>query len=223
MIFTLGHSNLTEQEFVSAARGMRVIVDTRAHPSSRSVSHFNKDAMSRWLPKRGLDYEWWPSLGGWTAADLERYGEPMAEVGVDVAAYSHSYFPKQRIAAERENADEVSWWNQGLYDYSWYMTTEAFLSSIDLLLRIYDRDNLCAALVCAEAQWWRCHRSMIADYLTFLGVPCFHLPVKPPKRLMVPRYQAHADLVGNRLDRYDQRIKDRWHQWASQAKVSASA
>ena len=32
-----------------------------------------------------------------------------------------------------------------------------------------------AAIMCAEAVWWRCHRRIIADYLLALGREVLHL------------------------------------------------
>jgi uncharacterized protein (DUF488 family) len=32
-----------------------------------------------------------------------------------------------------------------------------------------------AAIMCAEAVWWRCHRRIIADYLLLKGRAVFHL------------------------------------------------
>ena len=31
------------------------------------------------------------------------------------------------------------------------------------------------AIMCAEAVWWRCHRSLIADYLKARGVEVLHV------------------------------------------------
>jgi uncharacterized protein (DUF488 family) len=31
------------------------------------------------------------------------------------------------------------------------------------------------AIMCSEAVWWRCHRSMIADYLKAHGVQVLHI------------------------------------------------
>ena len=31
------------------------------------------------------------------------------------------------------------------------------------------------AIMCAEAVWWRCHRSLIADYLKTRGVEVMHI------------------------------------------------
>ncbi|MFZ0916338.1 MAG: DUF488 family protein, partial [Candidatus Udaeobacter sp.] len=32
-----------------------------------------------------------------------------------------------------------------------------------------------AAIMCAEAVWWRCHRSLISDYLKARGIEVMHI------------------------------------------------
>jgi len=32
-----------------------------------------------------------------------------------------------------------------------------------------------AAIMCAEAVWWRCHRALISDYLKAQGVEVMHI------------------------------------------------
>lgn len=221
LLFTLGHSSLTEREFVQAARGIDVIVDVRSHPGSKYVPHFSKAEMEKWLPDYGLAYEWWPQLGGWTGRHWNLVGE-MLQHDVDVIAYASKHFPKQRIAAQRE-CELPAWQNQGLYDFSWYMTLYEFLEAMDRLVLSFAAPSCPrAVLVCAEAQWWRCHRSMLADYLTFRGSPCYHLPTRLPKHENRPRFQAHADVIGDRLQRYDPDILEAWREWDSQVQANAS-
>lgn len=222
MIFTLGHSTLTKEQFVQAARGIDVIVDVRSHPGSRHVPHFSRVEMEKWLPEFGIAYEWWPGLGGWTGRHAMLAGRFMQH-DVDVLAYCQKKFPKHRIAAARENAHRPCWDNQGLHDFSWYMTLGEFGADMERLIFAFRaRDSARAALVCAEAQWWRCHRSMLADYLTFREVECYHLPTKIPKHESKPRFQLHADHIGNRLQRYDPEILEVWRSWDSQEKANAS-
>ena len=53
------------------------------------------------------------------------------------------------------------------------------------------------AIMCAEVLWWRCHRRIIADVLTSLGVPVVHIRdahIAETHRLTTP-----ARLVDGRL------------------------
>ncbi len=160
-ILTIGHSVLLPDDFVDLALegGADTIVDVRSHPTSR-WEWFRLEEMKQWLPQKGLRYVWLPDLGGWTAQDAD-FIEPMAKVGVDVAAYTKGAFPKQRIAKDRPASSGPSWTNQGLYDYAWFMSTPRFARGLHDLLAI----DGAPAIMCAEALWWKCHRSMVADVL----------------------------------------------------------
>jgi uncharacterized protein (DUF488 family) len=51
--------------------------------------------------------------------------------------------------------------------------------------------------MCSEAVWWRCHRSMIADYLKASGVQVFH--ILSAKKLQEHSYMSAARLVEGQL------------------------
>jgi len=242
MIFTLGHSTLQKHEFIAAASGMSVVIDTRSHPGSRHSPQFGREQMEQWVPgftSRQLRYEWWPELGGWSSAHAQ---DPdlvarMALVGVDISAYASGAFPRQRIGAERPGAVSGSlnpgepaerlrptWTNQGLWDYQFFTMLDSFQEAVDLLVDLYSTPWHHCALICCEAVWWKCHRSMIADHLYWRGVQCNHLPIKPPKRLTTRRFKPHAEAIGNRLQRYEPQVLGAWEKWrGSEHLVSHSA
>jgi uncharacterized protein (DUF488 family) len=64
--YTIGHSTRTIDEFVDALRsfGVRTLVDIRTVPRSRHVPRFNREHLSRTLPRRGIRYRHLPTLGG---------------------------------------------------------------------------------------------------------------------------------------------------------------
>jgi uncharacterized protein (DUF488 family) len=49
-------------------------------------------------------------------------------------------------------------------NYADYMATAEFRAGIDRLLALAATKRL--AYMCAEVLWWRCHRSLVSDYLT---------------------------------------------------------
>lgn len=58
--------------------------------------------------------------------------------------------------------------------YAGYMRTPEFSAAIDDLLVTAAEQQI--AVMCAETVWWRCHRRLIADYLTLVrGVAVCHL------------------------------------------------
>jgi uncharacterized protein (DUF488 family) len=177
----------------------------------------NKEALEEWLPKRGINYEWWWQLGGWGRGDYDALIGPMREHGVDVPVYTGAKFPKQRIAAEEKIIrQEPMWTNTGLRDYSYYMTTDDFLTGMDVLIHRGKQEDV--AVMCCECQWWRCHRSMIADYLAYRGVECVHImPHMRQKNLVKyvagPKTRSHSEVLSDRLERYEPYVTDAWSKW----------
>ena len=53
------------------------------------------------------------------------------------------------------------------------MTLDEFIEGCSSLIERGKIENV--AFMCCECQWWRCHRSMIADYLAFRKIDCQHI------------------------------------------------
>src|SRR5215510_1919221 len=66
VIFTIGHSTRTLAEFIELlkAHGVEAIADVRQHPRSRRFPHFNDESLAFELPKAGIEYLPFKSLGG---------------------------------------------------------------------------------------------------------------------------------------------------------------
>ena len=66
-IFTVGHGTRTSEELVEALRdgGVELLVDVRRYPGSRRNPHFSREALQKWLPQHGIEYDWrGETLGG---------------------------------------------------------------------------------------------------------------------------------------------------------------
>jgi uncharacterized protein (DUF488 family) len=65
-LYTIGHSTRTLDELVEALRsfGIRLLIDIRTIPRSRHVPQFNRETLSRRLPRRGVRYAHLGVLGG---------------------------------------------------------------------------------------------------------------------------------------------------------------
>lgn len=206
-ILSIGHSNLTIHRFIDLiyAADIHTVVDIRSHPTSKWEwfrGGPEASTLGRCLDKAQIGYEWLPELGGWTEAHME-WADAMQTHGVDVMAYAHGAFPKQRIARKRPNAPNGTWTNQGLHDYTWFTTLPEFRQGIDNLQALEGHLQR-VAIMCAEALWWKCHRSMVADYLlSARSVDVQH--VMPNGRVA-----SHRAALGNRLSRYPQEVKDTW-------------
>ena len=64
----------------------------------------------------------------------------------------------------KPDSRNTTWRNASFRGYADHMETEEFHKGIERLLALA-REAGRTAIMCAEAVWWRCHRSLIADYL----------------------------------------------------------
>ena len=170
-IWTIGHSTRTIDDFISLLEQneIKLLADVRAWPGSRRYPHFNKDALAESLNAHGIRYEHFPELGG-----------------------------KRKSKPDSRN---TAWRNASFRGYADYMETEQFQKGVERLLAFARSDgppqdgfavaNLssrrnerdggeavipCAvAIMCAEAVWWRCHRSLIAHCLKARGAEVLHI------------------------------------------------
>ncbi len=65
-IYTIGHSNRSLEEFVEllVENEIELLADVRTVPRSRHNPQFNKENLSRSLPRHGIEYMHLASLGG---------------------------------------------------------------------------------------------------------------------------------------------------------------
>ncbi|HEY8096853.1 MAG TPA: DUF488 domain-containing protein [Methylobacter sp.] len=222
-IYTIGHSTLSEADFIKLVEPLDIIMDVRSHPGSK-WPQFRKPYLEQWLPSVGKKYVWESRLGGWDARHLP-LAEKFAALQVDIPVYARGKFPKQRIAlgSKEPTPNEClqeslpgirpSWTNQGLYDYSWFMSLDEFRIGIQELIKRSQETNI--AIMCAECQWWRCHRSMISDYISFTGNESIHITPRFRQKNLVKFVDGnkminHSQVIGDRLSRYDDRILQIW-------------
>ena len=162
-IWTIGHSTRAIDEFISllGENEIKLLADVRAWPSSKRYPHFSKDGLTESLTAHGIRYEHFPELGG-----------------------------KRKSKPDSRN---TAWRNASFRGYADYMETEQFQKGIERLLDIAGQGAAtraaaevkndeweavtprAIAIMCAEAVWWRCHRSLIADYLKARGVEVLHI------------------------------------------------
>jgi uncharacterized protein (DUF488 family) len=164
-IWTIGHSTREIDAFVSLLKenGIKLLVDVRSWPGSKRYPQFNREALAESLADAGIRYEHFPELGG------RRKPKP--------------------------DSRNMAWRNASFRGYADYMETEKFQKGVKRLLALATaaegaaawaaaeskRDGWEAvipwrtAIMCAEAVWWRCHRSLISDYLKALGIEVIHI------------------------------------------------
>lgn len=198
MIYSIGHSTLTEDAFLNTLGVVPCLWDIRSHPTSK-WPQFYKNNMEVWLPVASKQYEWHPELGGWDKRHAYLITE-FAVFDVDVTTYTSGKFPKQRIGKGLVTQDTPSWTNQGLWDYQFFMTLPEFMDGVDVLIERGKTEDI--AICCAEVLWWKCHRSMVADYIVYLGYDVVHL--------IGSKQTSHKSALGNRLERYHKYVLQAW-------------
>lgn len=99
--------------------------------------------------------------------------EPLAEALADAGVEYVSLPELGGRRRARADSPHAGWHNAGFRGYADYMETAEFRAGIARLLDAARRRR--TAMMCAEAQWWHCHRGLIADYLLAAGVPVVHV------------------------------------------------
>lgn len=67
----------------------------------------------------------------------------------------------------------TAWRNASFQGYADYLATPEFVQGLTDLLQLAGQKR--TAMMCAEALWWRCHRSIIADVLKLRGIEVIHI------------------------------------------------
>ena len=123
--FTIGHSTRAVTEFVDLLNGeqVRMVVDVRTVPRSRSNPQFNDDVLPQTLAQDEIGYERIAALGGLRG--------------------------KQREVAPGVNA---FWQNQSFHNYADYSLTKAFHSGL-ARLRALGQEKRCAIMCAEAVWW----------------------------------------------------------------------
>ena len=141
-ILTIGHSNQKWTDITSTLKDNHIdlIVDVRRYPGSKTCPQFNKEQMVKALKEENVSY-----------VHIEKLGGRRNQSDTKGSRYD----------------DNSGWKNEGFRAYANYISTISFREGIDEILSLMTKYyNL--AITCAEAVPWRCHRRMIADYLTLV-------------------------------------------------------
>ena len=95
----------------------------------------------------------------------------------------------------RPDSPHTAWRSASFRGYADHMSSSEFAQGMDELQQL--AGTLRTALMCAEAVWWRCHRSMIADALCVGGTQVLH--IMSPGHCTTHPMTAPARIVGGRL------------------------
>ena len=73
----------------------------------------------------------------------------------------------------RPDSINIAWRNDSFRGYADFMETNEFRDGVERLIEFASKQRV--AIMCSEAVWWRCHRSMISDYLKVKGIDVRHI------------------------------------------------
>ncbi|MEO8962252.1 MAG: DUF488 domain-containing protein [Ginsengibacter sp.] len=71
------------------------------------------------------------------------------------------------------DSKNTAWRHPAFRGYADYMETDEFKQGIEELEALALKQR--TAYMCSEAVWWRCHRSMVSDYLKVNGWTVMHI------------------------------------------------
>jgi uncharacterized protein (DUF488 family) len=116
------------------------------------------------------DVRAWPGSRRYPQFNKDALAESLNAHGI---RYEH--FPE--LGGKRKSKPDsrnTAWRNASFRGYADYMETEQFQEGIERLLDLSAVAGR-VTIMCAEAVWWRCHRSLIADYLKVRGAEVLHI------------------------------------------------
>ena len=130
-----------------------------------------------------------------------QYGREALAAMLAANAIDYEWMPalggRRRVLPDSPN---TGWRNASFRGYADYMGGAELARGLDRLLTLGTASR--TAVMCAEAVWWRCHRSMIADALHVRGIDVVHIldarhnvthPMTAPARIVDGRLTYAAD------------------------------
>lgn len=100
----------------------------------------------------------------------ENLSQSLASAGIEYIHFPELGGRRRPVLADSPN---TTWRNASFRGYADFMMTEEFRAGIERLLNQARQKR--TAIMCAEALWWQCHRSMISDYLKATGYEVIHI------------------------------------------------
>jgi uncharacterized protein (DUF488 family) len=139
-----------------------------------------------------------------------QYGRELLQATLATQGIGYHWLPA--LGGRRKalpDSPNVAWRNASFRGYADYMSGPDFAAGLGQLLEISAGQR--TAIMCSEAVWWRCHRSMIADALCVREIEVLHIldagkttihPMTAPARVIdgVLTYSAVAGEPGSQSE-----------------------
>ena len=138
-----------------------------------------------------VDVRSFPGSKRYPQFNKEQLKQSLADVGI-------SYLHSPALGGRRQpnpKSKNLAWKNASFRAYADHLETDEFRHGVKELLEVGGTER--AVVMCAEALWWRCHRSLIADYLKSIGWEVLH--IESEKQAQLHPYTSAARIVEGRL------------------------
>lgn len=115
-----------------------------------------------------------------------------------LAAHGIDYQWIPKLGGRRKvqpDSPNTAWRNASFQGYADYTASAEFAEGLTELLKLAASKR--TALMCAEAVWWRCHRSIVSDVLKLRGIEVIH--IIDAKHTTVHPYTSAARVVDGQL------------------------
>ena len=158
--------------------------------STRSDQEFGQILLAHQINTL-VDVRTYPGSRRYPQFNKSALAEFLDSIGVN---YKH----EPRLGGRRaphKDSHNTAWRNAQFRGYADHMETDEFQDGIKVLLEVAQRSR--TTVMCAEAVWWRCHRSLIADYLKAEGHTVIH--IMDAKKTEEHPFTAAASIVEGKL------------------------
>lgn len=137
MLYTIGHSNMSAEDFLAALRehDIHVLVDVRSAPISRYVPHFNKREIENFLKANDVDYKF--------------AGEYLGGRPENPSLYKEQEIPDK--STKRQDFLK-------LVQYDEMMKSDTYQKGIQRLLQLMRETTGHVGIMCSEGNPLECHR-----------------------------------------------------------------
>lgn len=122
-----------------------------------------------------------------------------ATMGPELDKAGIDYVPMPDLGGRRTTAPDsrnTAWRNASFRGYADWMASDAYRAARAHLAELARAAP--TAVMCAEALWWQCHRSLISDDFKADGWDVIHL--QAPGRSELHPYTSAARIVAGKLD-----------------------
>lgn len=158
--------------------------------STRSIEEFNHILNTHEI-KMLADVRTFPGSRRYPQFNHQDLSNSLQSIGIQYV-HLRELGGRRKAHADSKN---MAWNNAGFRGYADHMETDEFKKGIEALLELAARQR--TAVMCAEAVWWRCHRSLISDYLKSHGVTIVH--IIDEKKIEEHPYTSVARIVNGEL------------------------